>query len=61
MLKTIRKVGFNKSGSGSVSGKLILPSAWLKELQITKEDNEVELEIEEDKIIIKKFKKDSRQ
>ena len=50
-----KTINFNKSGSGSTSGRIILPSKWLKHLGITEEDNKVTLELVEDKIILKKL------
>jgi len=53
-LKLIKKVTFNKGGSGAKSGRIILPSAYLEILKITEEENEVEVLFEDNKIIIKK-------
>lgn len=49
-------MNFNKGGgatSGS-SGKVIIPKDLLVKLDITREENEVIMYIEDDKIIIKK-------
>ncbi|WWU66701.1 AbrB/MazE/SpoVT family DNA-binding domain-containing protein (plasmid) [Clostridium baratii] len=54
MLK--KKVIFTKSGSGSCTVRVLLPAEWLKQLEITKEDNKITLELEGDKIILKKLK-----
>lgn len=51
-----KTVNFNKSGSGSYTARVILPAEWLRNLGITKEDNKVILELEDDKIILKKTK-----
>lgn len=56
MFKEEKVINFNKSGSGSTSGRIILPSKWLKYLDITEENNKVTLELIDDKIIIKKTK-----
>lgn len=51
-----KNVNFNKGGgatSGS-SGKVIIPKDLLVKLNITREENEVIMYIEDDKIIIKK-------
>ena len=51
------KVSFNKSGSGSISSSVRLPISWLKEMNISKEDREVEIIFDNEKIIIKKLDK----
>ena len=51
------KVSFNKSGSGSISSSVRLPISWLKEMDISKEDREVEVIFNNEKIIIKKLDK----
>lgn len=51
------KVSFNKSGSGSISSSVRLPISWLKEMDISKEDREVEVIFDNEKIIIKKLDK----
>ena len=56
MFKEIKSVNFNKSGSGGVSGRIILPLKWLEGLGISQENNKVSLELQGDKIIIKKVK-----
>ncbi|WP_338631816.1 AbrB/MazE/SpoVT family DNA-binding domain-containing protein [Clostridium baratii] len=56
MFKKEKKVTFTKSGSGSYTARVLLPAEWLKHLEITKEDNKITLELEEDKIILKKLK-----
>ena len=38
------KIIFNKSGDGYISGKLSIPMAWLKDMNLTPEDREVEVE-----------------
>lgn len=52
------KVTFNKSGSGSKSGKVIIPVAFLEILNITEDDREVNITMEDNKIIIEKIEKD---
>ena len=51
------KVSFNKSGSGSISSSVRLPISWLKEMNISKEDREIEVIFDNEKIIIKKLDK----
>lgn len=51
------KVSFNRSGSGSISSSVRLPISWLKEMNISKEDREVEVIFDNEKIIIKKLDK----
>ena len=51
------KVSFNRSGSGSISSSIRLPISWLKEMNISKEDREVEVIFDNEKIIIKKLDK----
>ena len=51
------KVSFNKSGSGSISSSVRLPISWLKEMDISKEDREVEVIFNNGEIIIKKLDK----
>lgn len=48
------KISFTKSGSGSESTRLSLPIKWIRELGIDKDNRDVTVEIDEDKIIIKK-------
>lgn len=51
-------ITFNKSGSGSKSGRVTIPADWLKFLNIenTNEDRVIHMTLEEDKIIIEKYK-----
>lgn len=37
------KIIFNKSGDGYLSGKLSVPMTWLKDMDLTPEDREVEV------------------
>ena len=50
------KITFNKSGSGSKSGRLTIPVALLELLKITEEERDVEIKFEDNKIIIEKCK-----
>lgn len=50
------KITFNKSGSGSKSGRLTIPVAFLELLKITEEDRDVEINFKDNKIIIEKSK-----
>lgn len=56
MAKIIRysKVNFAKSGSGSVSGRVILPKEYLELLNITSSDRTILIIYEDGKIIIEK-------
>lgn len=51
----LKRISFSKS-SKSLVGRLILPSKWLDYLELTPEDNEVILELTDNKIIVKKLK-----
>ena len=51
----VKRISFSKS-SKSLVGRLILPSQWLDYLELTPEDNEVILELTDNKIIVKKLK-----
>lgn len=48
------KISFNKSGSGSISTSIRLPITWIKEMGIDKDNRDVEVHFDKDKIIIKK-------
>ena len=48
------KIIFNKSGSGSITNRIILPVPWIKKLGITKENREVTIRYEGNRIIIEK-------
>lgn len=50
------KITFNKSGSGSKSGKIVIPVAFLEILNINEENREVFITLENNTIIIKKQK-----
>lgn len=52
----VLKVTFNKSGGTSRNGittRITLPTSWVKELGVTKENREVVAKLEDDKIIIR--------
>ena len=55
------KIQFAKSGgtasANSVTNRITLPTTWIKEMGITKEDREVKIYLSEDKKII--IEKDS--
>lgn len=51
------KITFNKSGSGSKSGRLTIPVAFLETLGITEEYREVNITLDGNKIIIEKVEK----
>lgn len=48
------KIIFGKGGSGSTTTRLTLPITYIKQLGITPEERDVIVELDEDKIIIKK-------
>ncbi len=53
------KISFNKSGRGTYTPKLALPTLIIRDMGITEEDREVELLYDKEKkeIILKKSKK----
>lgn len=53
------KISFNKGGSGSINNRIALPTTWVREMGITKEDNTVMVTIENGVITIKKKDLDS--
>lgn len=57
-LKDIKAVNFNKSGSGSISGRIILKKDWLEDMKIDINDPWIELNYDEElkRIIIEKKK-----
>ena len=43
-METIKKkVNFNKSGTGHISVRSILPIKWIEDMKISKEDSEIEM------------------
>ena len=60
MQERILQISFNKSGSGSITKRITLPSSFMKDMGITEKDRQVKLTYDEGKkeIIIKKFKED---
>lgn len=52
-------VTFNKSGSGSKSGRVTIPADWLKFLDIkdSEEERNISITLVDDQIIIKKYSK----
>lgn len=48
-------ISFNKSGSGSITPKISLPSTWIREMGLDKENRKVEVIFENDEIKIKKL------
>lgn len=52
-----KTVNFSKSGSGSYTPKTNLPMEWVKDMQITKEENKILMIYDREKkeIIIKKL------
>lgn len=49
------KVTFNKSGSGSTSGRVTIPVAFLEALEITENDRNIEIKLIDNKIVIEKI------
>lgn len=50
-----KKISFNKGGgTAGYTCRLIVPKEYIESLNITKEDNEVIIYLEKDKIIIEK-------
>ena len=54
MEKRILNISFGKSGKGSVSCKLSVPTKWVKEMGLTEDDREVEVTFKDNIITIKK-------
>lgn len=56
----IVKVNFNKSGGtargNAITNRITIPRSWVKKLEITEDDREVKLILDNDKIIIEKLK-----
>lgn len=50
-------ITFNKSGKGSVTGRLNIPPAYLELLGITKDERHVDISFIDGQIVIKKIKK----
>lgn len=52
------RVIFNKSGgtagSGGITNRITIPTTWIKEMGITKEQREVNISFDGEKIIIEK-------
>ncbi len=57
MEKRKLNVSFNKSGRGSLTTRVTLPIAWIKEMGIDQENREVEVTFENSEIRIKKLDK----
>ena len=62
-MKEIRKMNviFNKNSKGFTSTKIALPVPWVKELGFTETDKEATVEIEDNKITIKKSTDDNKK
>lgn len=48
------KITFNKSGSGSKSGRLTIPVPFLELMRITEDERSVEITFKDNKLIIEK-------
>lgn len=46
-LKDVKAVNFNKSGSGSISGRIILKKEWLEDMKINFDEPWIELNYDE--------------
>lgn len=53
----LKKVTFNRGGSGGHTGRIILPSTYLELMNVNKDYPEVELTYKDGKIIIEKANK----
>lgn len=55
-LKDIKAVNFNRNGSGSISGRIILKKDWLEDMNITPDEPWIELNYDEKikRIVIEK-------
>lgn len=40
------KVSFTKSGAGSTTNRITLPTTWIREMGITEDEKEVEVELD---------------
>lgn len=49
------KVSFNKSGRGSLTPKVTLPMSWIKAMNISEDDRNINIIFDGDKIIIQKL------
>lgn len=50
------KITFNKSGSGSKSARLTIPTALVELMKITEDERDVEITFEDGKLVIEKVK-----
>ncbi|WP_343101920.1 AbrB/MazE/SpoVT family DNA-binding domain-containing protein [Romboutsia sp. MSSM.1001216sp_RTP31141st1_G3_RTP31141_220114] len=57
MEKRNLNVSFNKSGRGSLTTRVTLPIAWIKEMGIDEENRKIEVVFENNEIRIKKLDK----
>lgn len=48
------KVNFNKSGAGNITPRLTLPTEWVKELGLDKDDRIMRAKFDGNKLILKK-------
>lgn len=51
------KITFNKSGSGSKSARLTIPTVLIELMKITEEEREVEITFKDGKLIVEKASK----
>ncbi len=59
MEEMIKKVSFNKSGTGGVTPRINLPTEWVKDMEISKEESEISIIYDREKkeITLKKLTK----
>lgn len=57
MEESIKKINFNKSGSGGITPKTNLPMEWVRDMEISKENNKILMIYDREKkeITIKKL------
>lgn len=58
MEKRKTRIQYAKSGKGSVTTRITLPVIWVRELELTPDDREVMLTLEDNKITIRKITKE---
>lgn len=54
MEKRILNVSFGKAGNGGMSCRMSIPTKWIKEMQLSEDDREVEVTFKDNIITIKK-------
>ena len=54
MIKKSKKITFNKGGTGSKSGRVIIPAPYLEILNITDSEPYVDISLQQNKIVLMK-------